>query len=67
MLSAGRFPLTYQWQWNGTNLAGATNATLALPNLTAGQIGAYGVLVSNTLGSATSSNAPLTVWRAVRW
>ena len=61
VLSAGRLPLTYHWRWNGTNLPGATNATLALTNLTAGQSGAYSVVVSNLLGSAASSNAPLTV------
>ena len=26
-------PLAYQWQLNGTNIAGATNATLTLTNL----------------------------------
>ena len=61
VLSSGRFPLFYQWQLNGTNLANATNATLALSNLTTDQVGSYSVLVSNSLGSATSSNALLTV------
>ncbi len=61
VLSAGRLPLFYQWQFDGTNLANATSATLALTNLTSGQTGIYDVLVSNSLGSATSSNALLTV------
>ena len=61
VLSSGRFPLFYQWQFDGTNLANATNATLALSNLTTNQAGSYSVLVSNSLGSATSSNALLTV------
>ena len=61
VLSAGRLPLFYQWQFDGTNLVNATNATLALTNLTSSQMGVYDVLVSNSLGSATSSNALLTV------
>jgi uncharacterized repeat protein (TIGR03803 family) len=61
VLSSGRLPLLYQWQFNGTNLANATNATLALSNLAANQAGSYSVLVSNSLGSAASSNALLTV------
>jgi hypothetical protein len=61
VLSSGRLPLLYQWQFDGTNLANATNATLALSNLTTNQAGLYSVSVSNSLGSAASSNALLTV------
>jgi hypothetical protein len=61
VLSSGRFPLFYQWQFDGTNLDSATNATLTLTNLTTSQTGSYSVLVSNSLGSATSSDALLTV------
>jgi hypothetical protein len=61
VLSAGRLPLTYQWQFEGVNLANATNATLALTNLTTNQTGTYAVLVSNSLGWTLSSNALLTV------
>jgi len=45
-------PFAYQWQWNGTNLAGATNAAFAF-RAEAGNIGNYSVIVSNELGSLT--------------
>ncbi len=61
VLSSGALPLLYQWQFDGTNLNGATNATLTLANLTSSQAGTYDAVVSNSLGSATSSNALLTV------
>jgi len=58
---AGQLPMSYQWQFAGTNLANATNATLTLTNLNLAQAGAYDVLVTNALGWAISSNSPLTV------
>ena len=54
-------PLSYQWQWNGTNLVDATNATLTLNGVTPDQAGNYSVRVVNTAGSTVSSNALLTV------
>jgi hypothetical protein len=57
----GSKPFSYQWSFNGTNLVGATNATLTLTNVQLSQAGYYSVDVSNVLGSATSSNATLTV------
>jgi hypothetical protein len=61
VLSSGRLPLFYQWQFDATNIPNATNATLVLANLTTNQTGTYDVLITNSLGSATSSNALLTV------
>lgn len=51
----------YQWRRNGTNLPGATSATLSLPNVQPAQAGLYSVVVSNWTGAAISSNALLTV------
>jgi len=49
--AVGEWPLSYQWQCNGTNVPDATNAWLrVLP----AQAGAYSVTVSNRLGTATS-------------
>ena len=59
--AAGSPPLSYQWQFNGSSLSGATNATLTLPNVQTNQAGLYAVVVTNMAGSVTSSNAVLTV------
>jgi uncharacterized protein (DUF1800 family) len=47
--------LTYQWQFNGTNLSGATSATLALNNVQPAQAGIYTVVVSSGSNSTTAS------------
>ena len=52
---------TYQWRKNGTNLNGATNATLTLTNVQTGDAGIYTVVATNSAGSATSNGAVLTV------
>ncbi len=57
----GPAPLNYQWQLNGVNLPGATNALLALTNVTGADAGNYSVIVTNLSGSVVSSNALLTV------
>ncbi len=53
--------LSYQWQWNGTNIVGAIKATLNLTNVQYTSAGNYSVIVSNSYGAAISSNADLTV------
>lgn len=62
---AGAWPVSYQWQFNGAALPGATNAFLALTNVGPAQAGAYSVAVINTLGVAVSSPAVLTVAPAI--
>jgi hypothetical protein len=61
VVAVGSPPLAYQWRWRGVDLAGDTNATLALNNVRLGQAGNYSVRVSNAWGSTLSSNALLTV------
>ena len=51
----------YQWKFNGTNLAAATNTTLLLANLQGTNAGLYSVLVTNIAGTQTSSNALLSL------
>lgn len=55
------YPLSYQWQKNGTNLNTATNSSLTLQNVSSSDQGGYSVMVSNAYGSALSSTATLTV------
>jgi hypothetical protein len=57
----GTWPLFYQWQKDGTNLAGQTNRTLSLPNVQTNDAGLYALLVTNEYGWALSSNASLAV------
>ena len=59
--ATGTAPLSYQWSFGGTNLAGATTNVLVITNAQLSEAGTYAVLVSNPFGSATSSNALLTV------
>jgi hypothetical protein len=60
--ATGTSPLSYQWQRNGTAISGATNASYTTPVLAVADSGAvYAVVVSNTVGSAPSANATLTV------
>ena len=57
----GSLPLSYQWQFAGTNIANATNSSLSIPSASTSDAGNYSVIVTNALGSALSSNALLTV------
>ena len=56
-------PLQYQWFFGAAPLAGATAATLSLPNVQLTNAGSYKVVVTNSTGSSTSQVAVLTVNR----
>ena len=60
-VATGTGPLQYQWSVNGTNIVGATNSTLALAALRTDQSGGYRVKVTDSLASADSDVATLTV------
>lgn len=59
--ATGELPLGYQWIFNGTAIAGATNDTLSLGGLTLAQAGTYYVVVNNSSGVAVSRAAVLNV------
>ena len=62
MVASGNPTLRYQWRKNGANITGATRATYTTPATTSSDNGAlFSVVVTNSLGSATSNNATLTV------
>lgn len=58
---SGTGPLSYQWNFNGTPLAGATNATLSISNVLPAANGNYSLVVTNTAGVVTSAVANLAV------
>ncbi len=61
VIATGTPPLTYQWRKDQVDIAGATNANYIIASAQPTHAGVYSVLVSNAYGSATSSNAVLTV------
>jgi pectate lyase len=59
--ASGTAPFNYQWQKNGSDIAGSNAASLSVANAQDGDAGTYNVVVSNAAGSATSGGALLTV------
>lgn len=59
VVADGSGPLTYQWQFNGQDIPGATSDILFLRNIDPAAAGNYQVLVSNELGSELSEAARL--------
>ena len=59
--ATGTAPLNYQWRKSGLPVTGATSATFALSNVQPTDTSTYDVVVTNVLGSATSSAATLVV------
>ena len=65
VVASGSAPFTYQWRKNGSNISGATSSTYTTPVTSFADHGAvYSVVVGNNAGTATSSNATLTVYSA---
>jgi hypothetical protein len=53
--------ISYQWQFNSTNIVGATNTSFVIDSVKLSNSGNYRVVVSNTGGSVTSADAVLKV------
>jgi predicted extracellular nuclease len=61
-VTATGFPApTYQWQHNGADLAGATAPVLTIDAVKTADAGTYTVSARNSVGSASSDSATLTV------
>ena len=54
MVTSGK-NVTYQWSKDGTDIAGATSATLELSGVTGSDAGSYVLKVTNGGGSVESS------------
>lgn len=52
---------SYQWQFNGANIQGATNDTLVINPVRLSHRGSYSVIASNAFGSTASNLVTLTV------
>ncbi|RYZ23278.1 MAG: hypothetical protein EOO16_05560 [Chitinophagaceae bacterium] len=55
--ATGNASLTYQWQQNGSNIAGATSNTYSIASAAASNAGNYTVVITNACGVATTSSA----------
>ena len=65
--ASGSTPLSYQWQFNGNPLPGATASSCLLTAARSVNVGSYSVVVSNGVGSVVSSNATLGVIQDTAW
>jgi hypothetical protein len=71
--AASYYPLTFQWQFDGTNLSdgeqisGSTNSALTISGAQLANTGFYQVIVANDYGAVTSSIAVLNVGPTVRY
>src|SRR5271170_5189237 len=62
VVATGTSTLTYQWKKNGTAISGATATSYTTPATAASDNGtSFTVAVTNSVGSATSNAATLTV------
>ncbi len=55
-------PPSYQWRFNGTNIANAVGSTYQITDVHLADAGMYSVMVSNAVGVTVSSNAVLAVY-----
>jgi hypothetical protein len=58
---AGSAPFTFQWQKNGTAISGATASSFTIAAIQPTDAATYTVVVTNIVGSVTSTSATLTV------
>lgn len=61
VVASGVSPLSYQWQYNGGNISGATTPSFTISSVQLSDAGKYAVVVRDAHGSVTSNAAVLTV------
>jgi GH25 family lysozyme M1 (1,4-beta-N-acetylmuramidase) len=61
VVASGTAPLTYQWEFNGGNISGATTSSYTVVSAQSTDAGNYSVVITNVAGTVTSANASLTV------
>ena len=59
--TTGQPPFTYQWDFDSAPIAGATNATYAIPSAQASNSGSYQLFITNAYGHTSSPVLPLSV------
>lgn len=60
-VATGTGTISYQWKKDGTAISGATNSSLTLTNVQSTDAGTYTIIASDSVGSASSLPAVLTV------
>ena len=65
VVANGTAPLAYQWLKNGSAISGASSATYTIASAQTSDAANYSCTVTNSVGSATSAAATLTVSTAV--
>ena len=59
--ASGLTPMTFQWQFNGVNIAGATSSNYTMVAAQPGNVGSYRAVISNSYAVVPSSTAYLTI------
>ena len=62
VIASSSSPIHYQWRFNGTNLPGATNATLTVTNVQLVNGGVYTAAITDDAGTIFSAPATLQPW-----
>jgi alpha-tubulin suppressor-like RCC1 family protein len=62
----GSGPFSYQWQFNGVNISGATNSSFAIANAPPSAAGIYTIVVTGVAG-VSSASASLSIIGLLTW
>ena len=65
--AVGIAPRSFQWQFNGADIDGATNASLCLTNIATSRMGNYQCVLTGASATATSRAASLIVVPVCAW